>query len=37
VRLENTNYTYEDVFEFIKDKYEDDLDYIQKITIEVKR
>jgi hypothetical protein len=37
VSLVNTNYTYEAVFEYIKEEYQDDMDYIKKITIEVKR
>lgn len=37
VDLPVISYTYEDVFEHIVEKYEHDLDFIQKITIEVKR
>jgi len=37
VNLSTVNYTYEDVFEFIKEKYEEDLDTIQKVTIELKK
>lgn len=37
VKLSTVNYTYEDVFEYIKEQYEEDLDFIQKVTIEVKR
>lgn len=33
--LSHVNYTYEDVFEYIKEKYHYDQDSIQKIIIEV--
>lgn len=35
VQLECVNYSYEDVFEYIKEQYKYDLDSIKKITIEV--
>ncbi|WP_419955922.1 hypothetical protein ACN6MT_11275 [Neobacillus niacini] len=37
VNLSKTAYTYEDVFEYIKDEYEEDLDTIQKIVITLDR
>jgi hypothetical protein len=37
VTLSTNNYTYEDAFEYIKEQYEHELDFIEKITIEVIR
>ncbi|MFA9559651.1 hypothetical protein ACERII_20275 [Evansella sp. AB-rgal1] len=37
INFEVTNYTYEDVFERIKEEYVDDLDQIEKVTIELVR
>lgn len=37
INLTCNNYTYEDVFEYIKEQYEFDLDYIEEITIKVKK
>ncbi|WP_340373278.1 hypothetical protein [Peribacillus sp. FSL E2-0218] len=36
IPLEVDRYTYEDVFEYIKEEYSHDMDYIQSISIEVK-
>ncbi|MFE4038240.1 hypothetical protein [Priestia sp. YIM B13489] len=37
INLTCNNYTYDDVFEYIKEQYEFDLDYIEEITIKVKK
>lgn len=37
VILSTTQYTYSDVFDYIKEQYEHDLDSIQKISIELVR
>lgn len=36
-KISIVNYTYEDVFEYIKEQYEHDLDFIEKVTIEVNK
>lgn len=37
VNLNTVQYTYEDVFEYIKEQYEEDLDAIQKVIIELEK
>jgi len=37
VNLSCTTYTYEDVFEYIKEEYAEDLDSIKEITIKLER
>lgn len=37
INFKVAQYTYEDVFEFIKEKYENNLDKIEKVTIEFLR
>lgn len=37
VKIEINNYTYADVFDAILERYNHDLDYIDKLTIEVVR